>query len=119
MEQNQKLNPISQQLRKHATKEENLLWYNFLRLYQPQFRRQYVIGNYIMDFYCHRAKLVVELDGSQHCEPKKIEYDQARTAYLESQGLCVLRLSNLDVLQKFGNVCEYIDRSVKSRISAT
>ena len=72
-----------------------------------------------MDFYCHRAKLVVELDGSQHCEPKKIEYDQARTAYLESQGLCVLRSSNLDVLRKFGNVCEYIDRSVKSRISAT
>ena len=105
--------------KKNATKEENLLWYNFLRLYKPQFRRQYVIGNYIVDFYCHRAKLVVELDGSQHCEPKKIEYDQARTAYLESQGLCVLRLSNLDVLQKFGNVCEYIDRSVKSRISAT
>lgn len=119
MEQNQKLKPISQLLRKHATKEENLLWYNFLRLYKPQFRRQYVIGNYIVDFYCHRAKLVVELDGSQHCEPKKIEYDQARTAYLESQGLCVLRLSNLDVVQKFGNVCEYIDRSVKSRISAT
>lgn len=119
MEQNQKLKPISQLLRKHATKEENLLWYNFLRLYKPQFRRQYVIGNYIVDFYCHRAKLVVELDGSQHCEPKKIEYDQARTAYLESQGLCVLRLSNLDVLRKFGNVCEYIDRSVKSRISAT
>ena len=119
MEQNQKLKPISQLLRKHATKEENLLWYNFLRLYKPQFRRQYVIGNYIVDFYCHRAKLVVELDGSQHCEPKKIEYDQARTAYLESQGLCALRLSNLDVLRKFGNACEYIDRSVKSRISAT
>ena len=119
MEQNQKLKPISQHLRKNATKEENLLWYNFLRLYQPQFRRQYVIGNYIVDFYCHRVKLVVELDGSQHCEPKKIEYDQARTSYLESQGLCVLRLSNLDVLQKFGNVCDYIDRSVKSRISAT
>jgi very-short-patch-repair endonuclease len=119
MEQNQKLKPISQHLRKNATKEENLLWYNFLRLYKPQFRRQYVIGNYIVDFYCHRAKLVVELDGSQHCEPEKKEYDQARTAYLESQGLCVLRLSNLDVLRKFGNVCEYIDRSVKSRISAT
>jgi very-short-patch-repair endonuclease len=72
MEQNQKLKPISQHLRKNATKEENLLWYNFLRLYKPQFRRQYVIGNYIVDFYCHRAKLVVELDGSQHCEPKKI-----------------------------------------------
>ena len=118
MEQNKKLKPISQRLRKNATKEENLLWYNFLRLYKPQFRRQYVIGNYIVDFYCHSAKLVVELDGSQHCEPKEIEYDQARTAYLQSQGLYVLRLSNLDVMRQFGNVCDSIDKTVKSRVSA-
>ena len=118
MEQNRKLKPESQRLRKNATKEENRLWYNFLRLYQPQFRRQYVIGNYIADFYCHKAKLVVELDGSQHYEPKKMEYDRARTAYLESLGLYVLRLSNLDVIRQFGNVCDHIDHTVKSRISA-
>lgn len=80
MEQNQKMKPISQHLRKHATKEENLLWYSFLRLYKPRFRRQYVIGDYIVDFYCHKAKLVVELDGSQHGEPKAIEYDRTSTS---------------------------------------
>ena len=119
MEQNKKLKPISQNLRKSSTKEENLLWYNFLRLYKPQFRRQYVIGNYIVDFYCHKAKLVVELDGSQHCEPMNIEYDHKRTLYLQSLGLYVLRLSNLDVIRQFGNVCDVIDQIVKSRASAT
>ena len=119
MEQNQKLKPISQHLRRNATKEENLLWYNFLRLYKPQFRRQYVIDDYIVDFYCHKAKLVIELDGSQHCEPQNAKLDQVRTAYLEMQGLCVIRLSNLDVLRQFGNVCDYIDKTVKSRVSAS
>ena len=118
MEQNKNLKPVSQTLRKNATKEENLLWYNFLRQYQPQFRRQYVIGNYIVDFYCHKAKLVVELEGSQHCESKEIEYDQLRTAYLESQGLYILRLSNLDVMRQLPNVCDYIDKIVKLRSSS-
>ena len=119
MEQNRKLKPTSQTLRKNAAKEENLLWYNFLRLYKPQFRRQYVIGDYIVDFYCHKAKLVVELDGSQHYEPKAIEHDRARSAYLESQGVYVLRISNVDVLRRFANVCEYIDNIVKSRNPAS
>ena len=116
---NSKLTENARRLRKQMTKEERRLWYEFLRSYPVRFLRQKVIDHFIVDFYCHQARLIIELDGSQHCEPKKIEYDQARTAYLGSQGLCVLRLSNLDVLRKFGNVCEYIDRSVKSRISAT
>ena len=119
MEQNKQLKPKSQVLRKNATKEENLLWYNFLRLYKPQFRRQYVIGNFIVDFYCHKAKLVVELDGSQHCEPSKIEYDRMRTAHLQSQGLLVVRISNLDVLRHFENVCEYIEQLVKAEVLAS
>ena len=119
MEQNKVLKTASQALRKNATKEENLLWYNFLRQYKPQFRRQYVIGNYIVDFYCHKARLVVELDGSQHCERIEMEYDQARTAYLQAQGLFVLRISNLDVMRQLKNVCDCIDRVVKSRVSAT
>ena len=119
MEQNKKLKSVSQNLRKNATKEESLLWYNFLRQYKPQFRRQYVIGNYIVDFYCHQARLVVELDGSQHCEPKEMKYDQNRTQYLQSQGLQVVRISNLDILRQFGWVCDCIDQLVKSRVSAT
>lgn len=119
MEQNKHLKSASQNLRKNATKEEKLLWYRFLRHYKPQFRRQYVIGNYIVDFYCHKAKLVVELDGSQHCDVSKMEYDSMRTAYLQSKSLLVVRISNLDVLRQFENICEYIDQAVKSRIPAS
>ena len=117
MEQNKNLRPTSQKLRKTATKEENLLWYKFLRRYPAQFRRQYVIGNYIVDFYCHKAKLAVELDGSQHYEPEGVQYDHARTQYLESQGVLVLRFSNLDVLQHFDRVCEAIHQMVQVRVS--
>ncbi len=98
------------------TKEENLLWYRFLRLYPVQFRRQYQIGPYFVDFYCYKAKLVVELDGSQHCEPEAQKYDQSRTAFLQKKGLFVLRISNLDVLRQFGAVCSCIDNLVKQRM---
>ena len=81
--------------------------------YKPRFHRQYVIGNYIADFYCHEAKLVVELDGSQHFDPGTLEYDSKRTEYLCSQGLLVLRFSNLDVMRRFRSICEAIDIAVK------
>ena len=86
MEQNQNLKKNAQMLRKNMTKEEAHLWYQFLCRYPLRFRRQYVIGNYIADFYCHQAKLVVELDGSQHYSPEEQEYDRKRTNYLQSQG---------------------------------
>ena len=97
------------------TKEEAHLWYQFLCLYPLRFRRQYVIGNYIVDFYCHQARLAVELDGSQHCTPEEMKYDLERTNYLQSQGLSVLRFSNLDVIRRFPNVCETIDMIAKER----
>ena len=113
MERNQNLTPLSQTLRKNQTKEENLLWNCFLKKYPLQFRRQYVIGEYIVDFYCHKAKLVIELDGSGHYEPEQEQKDLVRTEYLETQGLKVLRFTNLDVLKKFHSVCEEIDKTVK------
>ena len=116
MERNKELKGFSQKLRKEMTKEESLLWYRFLRKYPVRFRRQYIIGNYIVDFFCHQAKLVIELDGSQHCEEEALQYDQNRTQYLESLGLKVLRFSNLDILRQFSAVCEYIDETVKSRM---
>ena len=116
MEQNEKMLRFSQKLRKNMTKEERHLWYDFLKTYPVQFRRQYVIGNYIADFYCYQAKLIVELDGSQHCEPEAINYDRMRTAYLQQQGFAVLRLSNRDVMSQFRAVCEVIDRAVRERI---
>ena len=115
MERGNHLTENARALRKQLTKEEAKLWYQFLRLYRPRFHRQYVIGNYIADFYCHQAKLVVELDGSQHYTPEKMEYDQKRTEYLQSQGLTVMRLSNLDVMRNFQNTCSAIDLVVKQK----
>ena len=115
MERNAALKRNAQNLRNNQTKEERLLWNAFLRKYPLQFRRQYTIGNYIVDFYCHAAKLVVELDGSQHYDPADLEKDRIRTAYLEAQGTHVLRFINTDVLMQFDRVCAEIDRIVKSR----
>ena len=97
------------------TKEERKLWKLFLCRCAPRFRRQYVIGNYIVDFYCHQARLVVELDGSQHYTPEETEYDKKRTAYLETQGLKVVRFSNLDILRNFQDVCEAIYKATEER----
>ena len=115
MERNEKLKSRAQLLRKNMTKQEEKLWYQFLCRYPDRFRRQYVIGNYIVDFYCHKAKLVIELDGSQHYEPSEIEYDKNRTIYLESLQIKVIRFSNLDIVKNFRNVCESIDMEVKNR----
>ena len=115
MERNGQLRGRSRALRKNMTKEEAHLWYQFLCRYPLRFRRQYVIGNYVVDFYCHKAALAVELDGSQHCEPREVVYDSQRTAWLEAQGVKVLRISNLDVMRRFRNVCEYIDQAARER----
>ncbi|MDY4583462.1 MAG: endonuclease domain-containing protein [Candidatus Faecousia sp.] len=115
MEQNQNLKKYAQALRKNQTREEGLLWYCFLSRYPLRFRRQYIIGNFIADFYCHKAGLVIELDGSQHYDPQKMEYDRKRTEYLEAQGLKVLRFTNSDIQQRFRGVCEAIDIAVKER----
>ena len=115
MERNETLNQYARQLRREQTREEARMWYQFLSKYPCRFRRQYVIGNYIADFYCHKAKLVVELDGSQHYDAKAKACDGRRTNYMESQGIMVLRFTNLDVQQQFRSVCEVIDRTVKER----
>ena len=106
----------SQNLRKNMTKEERHLWYDFLKQYPVQFKRQVPVGSYYVDFYCFKARLVVELDGSQHCQPENFAYDHARTEYLLSQGLYVLRISNLDVMRQFRAVCDTIDLAVRDRL---
>ena len=111
VERNQELKSFSRQLRKSTTKEESLLWYNFLSKYPLRFRRQYVIGNYIVDFYCHKAKLVIELDGSQHYDAEEVRKDQIRTEYLKTQGVRVLRFTNLDIQRNFRIVCEQIHKA--------
>ena len=72
---------------------------------------------YIVDFYCAKAKLVIELDGSQHYEPSEIEHDRLRSLYLESLGLKVIRIPNNEISRNFRGVCEYIDMEVKKSLS--
>ena len=96
---------------------EQKLWYCFLRKYEIRFQRQKVIGSYIADFYCSKANLVVELDGSGHFDSEAIEKDRKRTLYLESLGICVVRFLNTDVDKNFYNVCSEIDNRVKERMN--
>ena len=116
---NPKITPLAQNLRKEMTKEERHLWYDFLRDYPVRFRRQKAIGNYIVDFYCPKANIVIELDGSQHYEPEEIEYDIKRTAFLEQYGITVIRIANNEVTNNFRGVCEYIGILVNSRIKGS
>lgn len=103
-------------MRRHMTKEEFHLWYHFLRMYPVKFRRQRVMGAFICDFYCHRARLIVELDGVQHYSDYGKGYDAWRSEKLEKDGCKVLRFSNGDIHERFYGVCVLIDRAVKERI---
>ena len=109
---NKALLPFAKELRKNMTKEERRLWYDFLRTYPVKFLRQKTIGRYIVDFYCAKAQLVVELDGSQHYEDLHKAKDQERTTYLEEYGLTILRIPNNAIHDNFRGVCEYIDTVV-------
>ena len=93
------------------------MWYDFLRTYPLRFLRQKIIGGYIADFYCAKAGLIVEIDGSQHYQDGAAEYDAARTEYFGSLGLKVVRLSNIEVNKNFRGVCEYIDKIVNELCS--
>ena len=114
---NKQLVPLAKHLRREMTKEERHLWYDFLRSYPVRFSRQKVLGKYIADFYSAEAKLVIELDGSQHYEDRNIQKDTDRTAFLESYGLTVIRIPNNEVKRNFRGVYEYIDAAVKQSLS--
>ncbi len=118
LEYNKKLIPNAQKLRNNETKEEKRLWYKCLNQYERpiRFQRQKTINNYIVDFYCHRAKLVIELDGSQHHTEEGIESDAKRTAILEQYGLEVIRFRNEDVMKNLDDVCYAINQKVMERI---
>ena len=113
---NKDLIPYARDLRKNMTKEERKLWYEFLRDYPVKFTRQKIIKKYIADFYCAEAKLVIELDGSQHYIDNNIEKDQSRTDFLSSYGITVLRLPNNYLKENFKSACDYINSEVRKRI---
>lgn len=114
---NKLLVPFAKQLRNSMTKEERHLWYDFLRDYPIRFSRQKVLGKYIADFYSAEAKLVIELDGSQHYEEACSEKDAERTSFLEGYGLKIIRIPNNEISRNFRGVCEYIDIAVRQSLS--
>ena len=105
--------PPAKTLRKNMTRWEKRLWYDFLRTYPVRFQRQKAIGDYIADFYCAKARLVIELDGSGHYTYSQETKDKLRTTEIESVNLCVIRFTNLEIAENFEGVCEYIDSIVK------
>ena len=105
----------ARELRREMTAEERHLWFDFLRTYPVKIKKQKPIGNYIVDFFCESARLIIELDGSQHYEDTGKQYDAERTRYLESFGLMVVRFSNLEINREFRAVCEYLDDLIQKR----
>ena len=106
------LKPKAQELRRNATKQENHLWYDFLKSHPCQFRRQKQFDRYIVDFYCGSANLAIEIDGAQHFTQEGRSHDRARDAHLESIGLRVIRFTNDEVDNHFDAVCSQINREL-------
>ena len=112
---NRKLTPAARELRKEMTPQEKYLWYHFLRDYPIKFYRQRVIKKFIVDFYCSQARLIIELDGSQHYTEQGIAHDKERTIILESLDIHVVRFSNADIDKNFSGVCQIIHEYVNSK----
>ena len=118
MYSNWNLKKVSQTLRKNMTPQERHLWYDYLHTYKPAFHRQKTVLNYVLDFYCPKAKLAVELDGSQHYEEEQHQYDAKRTEKLQRLGVMVLRFTNREIDKQFEAVRSYIDMLVKERLQS-
>ncbi len=106
----------ARRLRREMTPHERKLWHLFLRKYPLKIYKQRIIGRYIVDFYCASAKLVIEVDGSQHYASQGMAYDAERSVFLSSLGLEVLRFSNRDIDRDFHGVCEQIDITIQNRL---
>lgn len=113
LDYNPKNIPLAKHLRTCATPQEKHLWYDFLSKYKGRFQRQKAIDNFIADFYCHKAKLIIELDGYHHFTEKGVERDGLRTRALETYGLIVIRFSNHQINTNFQEVCRIIDKVVE------
>ena len=117
IKKNNDLLNVAKILRHNMTRQEKHLWYDFLKNYPIKIYKQRIIDNFIADFYCHKAHLVIELDGSGHYTNEGVLRDETRTAILKQYGLFVLRFSNKDVDDNFEGVCSIIDKTIKDRIT--
>ena len=97
LEYNKNFIPLAKNLRKDMTPQERKLWYTFLKAYPIRFQRQKTIGNYIADFYCAKAKLIIEIDGGGHFEPEQIQKDKTRTDFFNSININVIRFTNKEI----------------------
>ena len=113
---NKNLTPYARELRKNMTKEERHLWYDYLRSHPVRFVRQKVLGKYIVDFYSAKAKLVIEIDGSQHFEEKGMQHDAERDDFLRSYGLTIIRIPNIEINTNFDGVCEYLRLQIEQAL---
>lgn len=113
---NRTLKARSRSMRKDMTPEEKQLWFRILRDYPVKFRRQQVMAPFICDFYCDKAKLIIEVDGSQHYSIEGKSYDQWRSEFLEKDGNVVIRFSNEDIKKRLYGVYILVDRAVKERL---
>jgi very-short-patch-repair endonuclease len=102
----------ARELRKDPTSAERKLWFDFLAIHPEKFTRQKPLGRYIADFYCARARLVIELDGDSHFTDRGERYDETRSAELALSGIRVLRLTNLEVMTEFEGACARIDQAL-------
>lgn len=108
-----KLKSRADELRKNMTQQEWNLWYFYLRNHRLKWYRQRIIDRFIVDFYCHAAKLVIEIDGKQHYTDQGIVYDTERTQVLQGFGLKVLRYTNQQLVDNFQEVCWDIERNLQ------
>jgi len=103
----------ARQLRKNMTGSERKLWFCYLKDCGIKFYRQKQIENYIIDFYCAKARLVIEIDGDTHFNEDAVRYDNERTKLLENYGLSIIRFTNNDIKYRFPGVCETIEKIIK------
>ncbi|MCL2814661.1 MAG: endonuclease domain-containing protein [Oscillospiraceae bacterium] len=115
---NPNLTPNARELRKNMTRQEKHLWYDFLRSYPVRILRQKVIDSFVVDFYCAEAKLVIEIDGSQHYTENGIAYDTERERAMRAMGLKTIRYTNDEIEKRFDAVCGDIDRQIKSKVAS-
>lgn len=113
---NFKQKELARKLRKDMTPHEKRLWFDYLKNYPVKFYRQRSIDRFIVDFYCPKARLIIEIDGSQHYTPEGEEHDRFRTDILEQYKLEVIRFSNIQIDHLFPAVCSEIDNMVKSQL---
>ena len=105
----------AKEMRRNMTKQEFHLWADYLRDFKPRFRRQEIIGNYIVDFYIDSAKIIIELDGSQHYSEEGEAKDIIRDSYFKRIGIKVLRYTNRQINERFKDVCDDILLQLESR----